>query len=122
MLRYLAKLCAALAVLALLASPAAARHRSSGGYHVSHRYTSTSYSHHRAVGVARDRHGRIARSAKAKDAFKRLHPCPATGKSYGACKGYVIDHIQALKHGGADDPANLQWQTTEDAKAKDKLE
>ena len=49
------------------------------------------------------------------------HPCPATGKSYGACKGYVIDHIKPLQRGGADDPSNMQWQTTA-AKAKDKIE
>jgi hypothetical protein len=30
--------------------------------------------------------------------------------------------VQALKHGGADTPANMQWQTTGAAKAKDKVE
>jgi hypothetical protein len=40
----------------------------------------------------------------------------------GPCAGYVIDHIQALKHGGADSPDNMQWQTREEAKAKDRLE
>ena len=73
-------------------------------------------------GVARDSHGRIARSTKAKDDFKRTHPCPSTGRSTGACPGYVIDHVQALKHGGADSPSNMQWQTTADAKAKDRVE
>jgi hypothetical protein len=34
----------------------------------------------------------------------------------------VIDHVQALKHGGADAPSNMQWQTTAAAKAKDKIE
>jgi hypothetical protein len=34
----------------------------------------------------------------------------------------VIDHVQALKHGGADTPSNMQWQTIEAAKAKDKIE
>jgi hypothetical protein len=33
----------------------------------------------------------------------------------------VIDHIQALKHGGADSP-DMQWQTREAAKAKDQVE
>jgi hypothetical protein len=34
----------------------------------------------------------------------------------------VIDHIKPLKRGGADDPSNMQWQTTVAAKAKDKIE
>jgi hypothetical protein len=72
--------------------------------------------------VARDSHGRIKRSAKAKDDFRRNHPCPSTGKTRGACPGYVIDHVQALKHGGADAPSNMQWQTKAAAKAKDRVE
>ena len=72
--------------------------------------------------IRRDSHGKIIRSQEAKNDFKRAHPCPSTGKSSGACPGYVIDHIQALKHGGADAPSNMQWQTVEEAKAKDKWE
>jgi hypothetical protein len=72
--------------------------------------------------VPRDSHGRIARSTKAKDEFKKSHPCPSTGRTSGACPGYVIDHVQALKHGGADSPGNMQWQTTAAAKAKDRVE
>lgn len=49
-------------------------------------------------------------------------PCPSTGKSSGACPGYVIDHVQPLKRGGADAPSNMQWQTKEAAKEKDKWE
>jgi hypothetical protein len=73
-------------------------------------------------GVQRDSHGRIARSTKAKDEFKKSHPCPSTGRPSGACPGYVIDHVQALKHGGADSPGNMQWQTKAEAKAKDRVE
>ena len=36
--------------------------------------------------------------------------------------GYVVDHVVALKHGGTDSPSNMQWQTKEAAKAKDKVE
>jgi hypothetical protein len=73
-------------------------------------------------GLTRDSHGRIRRSEAAKLAFRRRHPCPSTGKVYGPCPGYVIDHIRALKHGGADSPSNMQWQTKAEAKAKDKWE
>lgn len=55
-------------------------------------------------------------------AFERAHPCPATGRRSGACKGYVVDHIRALCAGGLDHPANMQWQTIAEAKAKDRLE
>jgi hypothetical protein len=63
-----------------------------------------------------------SRSAAAKAAFRRCEPCPATGLFTGACPGYVVDHIVALKRGGADDPDNMQWQTVEDARAKDHTE
>jgi hypothetical protein len=62
------------------------------------------------------------RSTSARAAFQRANPCPATGAQRGACPGYVIDHITPLCAGGADAPANMQWQTTADAKAKDRTE
>jgi hypothetical protein len=65
---------------------------------------------------------RIHRSAGARHHFKQLHPCPATGRPTGKCPGYVIDHVKPLACGGADSPSNMQWQTTADAKAKDKWE
>ena len=75
-----------------------------------------------AVGVTRDSHGRITRSETAKRDFERHHPCPSTGKTSGACPGYVIDHIVPLKRDGSDDPSNMQWQTIDAAKAKDRWE
>lgn len=75
-----------------------------------------------AQGIKRDSHGKIARSQQAKDDFKKLHPCPSTGRSSGACPGYVIDHVKPLKSGGADAPSNMQWQTKAEAKSKDKWE
>lgn len=62
------------------------------------------------------------RSYKAKKAFKIENPCPATGKIKGSCPNYIIDHINPLACGGADHPSNMQWQTKEDAKQKDKWE
>lgn len=70
----------------------------------------------------RDSRGHIKRSQTSKNEFKREQPCPSTGLSFGACPGYVIDHIQPLKRGGADLPNNMQWQTKAEAKAKDKVE
>jgi len=97
-----------------------------GGGHASHAGGAHSGSGHggtpKAVGVARDPDGRIHRSQQAKDDFKKGHPCPSTGKTGGACPGYVIDHVKPLKRGGADSPSNMQWQTKQAAKAKDKTE
>jgi hypothetical protein len=62
------------------------------------------------------------RSREVTAEFQREHPCPSTGKRYGACPGYVKDHVIALCAGGPDAVSNLQWQTTADAKAKDQWE
>lgn len=57
------------------------------------------------------------RSAKLKRIFNSLHGYP-NGR-----KGYVIDHLCALaKCNGTDTLHNLQYQTIEEAKAKDKWE
>lgn len=81
-----------------------------------------SHSSNYAQGLQRDSHGKIARSQHAKTSFKKQHPCPSTSKTSGACPGYVIDHVKPLKRGGADAPSNMQWQTKEAAKQKDKTE
>lgn len=65
---------------------------------------------------------KIERSAAARRAFQRLMPCPATGRTRGACPGWVVDHVVPLACGGADAPANMQWQTREAARAKDRWE
>jgi hypothetical protein len=63
-----------------------------------------------------------ARSAAVLRAFQKTHPCPANGKTTGACPGWIKDHIVALCDGGADAVSNLQWQTVAAAHAKDRTE
>jgi hypothetical protein len=86
--------------------------------------TSTPYSSgtHSLSGLQRDSHGKIKRSGAAKDSFKRLHPCPATGRSSGPCPEYIIDHIVPLCASGPDAAYNMQWQTTVQSKEKDRWE
>ena len=62
------------------------------------------------------------RSQKAKNLFKSSHYCPFTGRPKGSCPGYIIDHIKPLACGGAHSPENMQWQTKQEAKLKDKWE
>lgn len=64
----------------------------------------------------------LKRDPAQRAAFQRSRPCPSTGKTSGACPGYVVDHIRPLAKGGADHPSNMQWQTVESAKVKDKWE
>jgi len=71
---------------------------------------------------SRNTRGRIARSATAVASFRRDNPCPASGLTRGACPGYVIDHVVPLKRCGIDHPSNMQWQTLQDAKIKDRWE
>jgi hypothetical protein len=66
--------------------------------------------------VPRASKGKIARSEEAKRTFEKQ-----TGFPRGR-PGYVIDHKVPLACGGADSPSNMQWQTTAEAKAKDKVE
>jgi hypothetical protein len=72
--------------------------------------------------VRRDSHGKIARNPRQLNAFKKSNPCPATGKTCGACPGYTVDHVIPLRRGGADAPSSMQWQTNAAAKEKDKWE
>ena len=67
-------------------------------------------------GAQRDSNGRIKRSEAAKHEFMRM-----TGYPHGR-PGYVVDHVIPLKRGGCDCPSNMQWQTIDEAKAKDKWE
>jgi len=103
-------LCVALAVAPALA-------RSSG-----HGHSHSKGSRTKCASCARDKRGHIKRNPEAKRAFKNSHPCPSSGRSSGACPGYVVDHIKPLKREGADSPSNMQWQTKAEARAKDRVE
>jgi 5-methylcytosine-specific restriction endonuclease McrA len=70
----------------------------------------------------RGHHHRIHRDRAQRRAFQRQNPCPSTGRTSGACPGYVVDHVKPLKRGGADRSWNMQWQTKAEAKAKDLVE
>jgi hypothetical protein len=70
----------------------------------------------RAAAQPRDAKGRFVRSGTAKAAFMKQSGYP------GGRRGYVVDHIIPLACGGPDAPTNMQWQTTAEAKAKDKVE
>jgi hypothetical protein len=70
----------------------------------------------KCASCARNSKGKIARNPAAVREFKKTHPCP------GSCKGMVVDHIVPLKRGGADVSSNMQWQTKDAAKAKDRVE
>jgi hypothetical protein len=60
--------------------------------------------------------GRIQRGEQAKADFLRQ-----TGHPHG-WPGHVVDHRVPLACGGTDAPSNMQWQTAQEAKAKDKVE
>jgi len=64
--------------------------------------TAASAIEHRSHAVARE--------------FQREHPCPATGRTIGACPGYRKDHVVPLACGGPDAVSNMQWQTVRDAR------
>lgn len=61
---------------------------------------------------------RIERDRAQVRAFRAEHPCPATGRTRGACPGWHVDHVIALCAGGPDRPSNMQWITREDHRFK----
>lgn len=94
-----------------------ARRGSYRGSRSSHRsYHAHTYRAHSHRATSSGRHGRIHRSPAEKRAFMRQ-----TGHPRG-WNGHVVDHIMPLACGGADAPSNMQWQTVEEAKAKDRWE
>src|SRR5262249_19353353 len=64
----------------------------------------------------RSGNGRIKRSSSARADFMRQTDYPK-GRN-----GYVVDDILPLECGGADVPSNMQWQTVQESKIKDRSE
>lgn len=58
------------------------------------------------------------RSKAQRAEFIRSVPCPETGVTRGACPGWEVDHVVPLCAGGEDRPANMQWLSVTDHKAK----
>ena len=63
-----------------------------------------------------------ARPSNAEIFFRLANPCPSTGETRGACPGYIIDRVIPQACGGAEEPANMQWQTLAQAREKDRWE
>ena len=57
----------------------------------------------------RNAKGEIIRRADVRAAFQKIHPCPSTGLTSGACPGYARDHVIPLKCGGCDAVSNLSY-------------
>jgi 5-methylcytosine-specific restriction endonuclease McrA len=74
------------------------------------------------VAIATQAGAAPSRSPAVKAEFRRLHPCPSTGKTTGACPGYQVDHRKALVCGGKDELSNLHWITMKAHKAKTRAE
>lgn len=101
-----------LCVLLLFCSDGLAR----GGHHSSHRstgYHATHVAHHRDTAYRTERN--VSTSEK-KEVFRR------SGIPWSQRHNYIVDHIVALENGGTNDISNLQLQSKEAAKAKDKQE
>ena len=59
--------------------------------------------------VARKSDGTIYRSPTVINAFRKIHPCPSTMLTYGACPNWQINHIVPLACGGKDAVRNMGW-------------
>lgn len=61
---------------------------------------------------ARNAAGVIIRRSDVRTAFKKIHPCPSTGLTSGACPGWQINHTVPLICGGCDSLSNLSYMPT----------
>jgi hypothetical protein len=97
-----------------LAVPAYAQHGHGGG-HASAPRSSSGRVHVR---------GYTSRSGKTVQPYTRNAPGEGRSKANAphGWPGHVVDHRVPLACGGADVSSNMQWQTTEQAKANDRVE
>jgi hypothetical protein len=56
---------------------------------------------------------RQVRGHAAKAEFRKIHPCPSTHLTQGACPGWQVDHVIPLASCGCDIVENLQWLKVE---------
>ena len=56
-----------------------------------------------------DASGAILRRADVLTAFQKIHPCPSTGLTTGACSGWQKNHSIPISCGGCDEVSNLVW-------------
>jgi len=61
----------------------------------------------------RDANGEIQRSRLVLKEFQKIHPCPSTGLTTGACPGWALNHTIPLACGGCDSVSNLDWMPDE---------
>lgn len=100
----------------------AGRPHTSARPHRSHAHGHAPHAAAKRPRILRPRSDRVSsgkhthRSVAAKDRFMR-----STGHPHGWA-GHVVDHVVPLACGGADAPSNMQWQTTADARTKDRTE
>ena len=60
----------------------------------------------------RDANGAIIRRADVLAAFQKIHPCPSTGLTTGACAGWQKNHGIPMVCGGCDSVSNIIWSPT----------
>lgn len=71
----------------------------------------------------RDANGVIIRRADVIYAYRKIHPCPATGKlGMGACADWALNHPVSLACGGCDAVSNLIWMRADAKKIVDGYE
>ena len=77
---------------------------------VTHSQTLDRLKDYRMCGVVvRDAQGNTKRSTAVLSAYKKIHPCPSTGLTAGACPGWALNHSIPLACGGCDAVYNLTW-------------
>ena len=61
----------------------------------------------------RDQAGQIIRNQSVTREFQKIHPCPSTHLTAGACPGWQKDHVWPLVSCGCDSVSNMQWLPVE---------